>query len=286
MLQAATLALFRRRPAAPAPFILYRAFHPTPTPCGRRALKNRDRKERTSLAKAQLYGRIGAAVRAAVRAGGSDPSTNAALQAAMTAAKAAAVPLSIVQRNIDRGAGTAAPTDDVTLGVVTAGGIALLLQASTDNVARLTADVRTVVNKAKTVGARLVTGSGAGAAAGLGFERVAAVVVQGGDGDALMAAAVDAGADDVVEVDGRPGAWRVTGPPAAYAALRDAMSDLPDASVVTADSGLEFRAVDPVTLVDADARAALDALVDALCGVEGVDAVWSSVVDSEGEGEE
>lgn len=270
-----------------------RSFHSSLPAFGRRALKNRDRKERTSLAKARVFGRVGAAVRAAVRSGGADPVTNAALRDAIAAAKAAAVPLSIVQRNIERSA-RGGGDDDVTLGIVASGlgphnqAVSLLIQANTDSIPRLTADVRAVTNKAKPVAARLV-GSGASAAAGLGFKRVAVVVVQVSDGrvdeDGIVAAAADAGADDVVALDDPPNTWRVTGPPEAYGALRDALSTLPSTTINTADSGLEYVATATVGGVGADARAGLDALVDALLAVDGVDAVWSGVVEEEEEEE-
>ena len=266
--------------------------HTSSPSLGRRALKNRDKKLKTSLAKSQLYGRVGAAVRAAVRSGGPDPATNTALRDAAAAAKAAAVPLSIVQRNVDRGAAMAGG-DDVTVGVVASGlpgggspSVALLVQANTDSVARLTADVRAVTNKAKSTGARVVaSGGGGGAAAGLGFQRVAAVVVEGPlSPDAVIAAAADAGADDITPHADRANAWRVTGPPEAYGALRDALAALsPDASVALSESGLEFVATSPVVGLETEARAALDSLVDSLLAVDGVDAVWSAADDEEEE---
>ena len=212
----------------------------------------------------------------------------------MAAARAAAVPLSIAQRNVDRGAATAGG-DDVTLGVVASSlpgdaspSVALLVQANTDSMARLTADVRAVINKAKAAGARVVAaGGGGGAAAGLGFQRVAAVVVEGPlSPDAVIAAAADACADDVSPHAERSNAWRVTGPPEAYGALRDALAALsPDATVALSESGLEFVATAPVVGLEGHARTALDSLVDALLAVDGVDAVWSAA-DDENEEEE
>jgi transcriptional/translational regulatory protein YebC/TACO1 len=226
---------------------------------------------------------VGAAVRAAALAGGADPATNTALKDALAAARAAAVPLSIVQRNIDRATGKAGDVKEVLIGAVV-GPARLLIQGATDSAARLTSDVRTAVNKAGG-GAKMTAGGGAG----LGFERVAVVAVSplagssADSGDDVVAAAADAGAEDVVPR--RPGGgWRVVGAADAYGRVRDAVAALPGRHVVAAESGLEFVATAPVR-VAGEERDAVDGLVARLMGCPDVDAVWTTV-EEEGEEEE
>jgi YebC/PmpR family DNA-binding regulatory protein len=215
------------------------------------------KKGATDAKRGQLFSKLARAIIVAAREGGPDPAGNLALQNAIEKAKEASMPKDNIERAIARGAGPAgdgAAYETVTYEGYGPAGIAVYVEAVTDNRNRTAAEVRHIFSK--------VDGSlgESGSVAWL-FERRAVLLVDGDAGeDELTLAAAEGGADDVErEGDG----WRVTGPPEALASVR--------AAVESAGLGVESAELTmlPKTTVELEDEAAakkvlrlMDALED------------------------
>ena len=147
----------------------------------------------------KLFSKLSRAIMVAAKEGGSDPASNLALQNAIDKARSYSMPKDNIERAIAKGTGEG--TDgSIFETVVYEGygpeGVAVIVEALTDNRNRTASDVRHVFTK---FGGNL----GATGAVAWQFERRGIVLVpaDGVDEDELVLAAADAGAEDV-ERDG------------------------------------------------------------------------------------
>ena len=166
----------------------------------------------------KLFTKLSKAIIVAAKDGGPDPGGNLALQNAIEKAKSYSMPKDTIERAIARGAGTdadAAAYETVIYEGYGPDGVAVLVEALTDNRNRTASDVRHVFTKN---GGNLGT---TGAVAWL-FERRGVVLVDadGADEDELMLAAAEGGADDL-DRDGD--VFQVSAPPEALTAVRQAI---------------------------------------------------------------
>jgi len=166
----------------------------------------------------KLFSKLSRAIIVAVKEGGPDPAANLALQNAIEKARSYSMPKDNVERAIAKGAGADAEASDFET-VVYEGygpeGVAVLVEALTDNRNRTASDVRHLFSKH---GGNL----GATGAVAWQFERrgVVLVAAEGMDEEALLLAAADAGADDV-SLDGS--SLVISSPPEALAGVRRAV---------------------------------------------------------------
>jgi YebC/PmpR family DNA-binding regulatory protein len=166
----------------------------------------------------QLFSKLSRAIIVAAKEGGGDPANNLALQNAIEKAKSYSMPKDNIDRAIAKGSGADADADAFE-SIVYEGygpeGVAVIVEALTDNRNRTAADVRHLF--AKHGGNLGTTG-----AVAWQFERRGVVVVAGEDVDEeeLFLAAADAGADDI-EQDGD--VFQVTSAPESLAAVRAAI---------------------------------------------------------------
>jgi YebC/PmpR family DNA-binding regulatory protein len=132
----------------------------------------------------------------ASREGGPDPAGNLALQNAIEKAREASMPKDNIERAIARGAGAAGDGtayETVTYEGYGPAGVAVYVEAVTDNRNRTAADVRSIFTKSD--GSLGESGSVAWL-----FERRGVVLVgSDADEDELTMAAAEGGADDVAE---------------------------------------------------------------------------------------
>jgi YebC/PmpR family DNA-binding regulatory protein len=166
----------------------------------------------------QLFTKLSRAIIVAAKEGGPDPAANLGLQNAIEKAKSYSMPKDNIERAIAKGSGAdtdAAAFETVVYEGYGPDGVAVLVEALTDNRNRTASDVRHTFTKN---GGNLGT---TGAVAWL-FERRGVVVIDadGVDEEELMLAAADGGADDV-EQDGS--VFQVTSPPEQLAAVREAI---------------------------------------------------------------
>src|SRR5437667_1804156 len=167
----------------------------------------------------QLFSKLTRAIIVAARDGGPDPGGNLALQNAIEKAREAAMPKENIERAIARGSGAsadAAAYETVTYEGYGPGGVALFIEALTDNRNRTAADVRQAFTKSDgNLGE-------SGSVAWL-FERKGVILVQGSaDEDELVLVAADAGADDV---EAEESSYRVTTAPENLHAVRAALEE-------------------------------------------------------------
>jgi YebC/PmpR family DNA-binding regulatory protein len=225
------------------------------------------KKGATDAKRGQLFSKLARAIIVAAREGGPDPAGNLALQNAIEKAKEASMPKENIERAIARGAG---PTADgaayetVTYEGYGPAGIAVYVEAVTDNRNRTAAEVRHIFSKAD--GSLGESGSVAWL-----FERRALVLVDGGaDEDELTLAAAEGGADDV-EREGE--SWRVTAPPEALGSVREAV----EAAGITVESAdLTMLPKTTVELEDEGAAKKVLRLMDALEDNDDVQDVYAN----------
>lgn len=133
----------------------------------------------------------------AARLGGGDPEGNARLRQAILAAKAENMPKDNIDRAIKKGSGDqggASAYEELTYEGYGPGGVAVLVEIMTDNKKRTVAEIRHIFSK---YGGNLAEN---GAVAWI-FEKKGSILLEkkGVDEDALMEAALEAGAQDVRE---------------------------------------------------------------------------------------
>jgi YebC/PmpR family DNA-binding regulatory protein len=176
------------------------------------------KKKATDAKRGQEFTKLTRAIIVAVREGGPDPASNLALQNAIEKARQASMPKDNIERAISRASGEgadAAAYEAVTYEGYGPGGVAVYVEALTDNRNRTASDVRHLFSKHDgNLGE-------SGVVAWL-FERKGVVLVpaDGVDEDELMLAAADAGAEDVAREET---SFRVTCAPEQLTAVREAL---------------------------------------------------------------
>ncbi len=141
-----------------------------------------------------LFTKMGREIAIAARAGGPDPDGNFRLRLAIEKARSVNMPADTIKRAIERatGGGDADQYEEIVYEGYGPGGVAILVEAQTDNRNRTAAEVRSVFAKA---GGQL---AGAGAVAWQFEPRgVITIARTAGDPDEIALLAIDAGAEDV-----------------------------------------------------------------------------------------
>ncbi len=205
-------------------------------------------------------------IEVAARAGGGDVESNATLRTMIGKARDNSVPMDTIQRAIKRGTGEEEGVvyEQVSYEGYAPGGVAVIVQALTDNRNRTSAEIKNLFSR--NGGSFAEPG-----AVSWQFERKGIVHVDKAvDEDELMLAAADAGADDVE--DGGD-AWQVTTPPTDLHAVRSAIEE---AGYKVSSSDLTMIPTTSVELsAESQARTVLR-LVDALEDHDDVEAVYAN----------
>ena len=141
-----------------------------------------------------IFTKVAREISVAARAGGGDPDTNSRLRLAVEKARSVNRPADNIKRTIEKatGGGEAEQFEEIVYEGYGPGGVAILVEAATDNRNRTAAEVRAIFTKA---GGQL---AGSGAVAWQ-FEPRGLITIpsKGQDRDDLALAAIDAGAEDV-----------------------------------------------------------------------------------------
>ncbi|MGV3708649.1 MAG: YebC/PmpR family DNA-binding transcriptional regulator [Gemmatimonas sp.] len=151
-------------------------------------------KAATDKKRGALFTRLVKEITMAAKLGGGDPDGNPRLRTAIDNAKASSLPKENIERGIKKGTGELEGVDyqEVLYEAYGPGGVAIMILAVTDNPTRTVADVR---HKLSRHGGNL----GAANSVSYMFDRKGQMSVSGEKvtEDALMEAALEAGADDV-----------------------------------------------------------------------------------------
>jgi YebC/PmpR family DNA-binding regulatory protein len=225
------------------------------------------KKGATDAKRGQLFSKLTRAIIVAARDGGPDPAGNLALQNAIEKAREASMPRENIERAIAKGSGTgadAAAYETVTYEGYGPGGVALYLEALTDNRNRTAADVRAAFTKSDgNLGE-------SGSVAWL-FERKGVILVDGSaDEDELMLTAADAGAEDVEDDEST---FRVTTAPEKLHAVRAALEEA-GVSIESAESTMVPKTF--VAIEDESMARKVVRLMDDLEENDDVQAVYSN----------
>ncbi len=155
------------------------------------------RKNAVDGKRAKVWSKIATKIMVAAKRG-ADPRENLALRYTIDEAKAANMPKETIQKAVDKGSG-ATGTDNfeaVTYEAYGPSGVAMIVEALTDNRARTAPDLRYLFEKS---GGNLATSG----SVGFVFAKKGVVLVkaQGTTEEAVMNVALDAGAEDVAAVE-------------------------------------------------------------------------------------
>ncbi|MDD4938757.1 MAG: YebC/PmpR family DNA-binding transcriptional regulator [Candidatus Omnitrophica bacterium] len=155
---------------------------------------NKGKKMVADAKKGAAYTKVIKEITVAAREGGGNPDTNLRLRTAMTRAKEANMPQDNVKMAIKRGTGEVPGVvyETVMYEAYGPGGVAILIEALTDNKNRTTAELRNIMSKK---GGNM---AGAGSVSYM-FSKKGYILIekaQGPQEDELMSIALDAGAED------------------------------------------------------------------------------------------
>jgi YebC/PmpR family DNA-binding regulatory protein len=215
-------------------------------------------------ARGAVFTKLGNQIAIAAR-GGTDPTVNSTLALAIDKAKAANMPLSNIERAIARVADkNAAVLDEVVYEGYGPGGIAIIVEAATDNKNRTYPDVRHAFSK--NGGNIAEPGAVAFQFSRKGVMRVSYT----GDADEALLAALDAGAEDAQEEDGQMTVYTDS------KSLHAVRKALIDAGMTVTDAELSYVPNAIVEIADADVARKVLKLMDALDDLDDVVATHSN----------
>ncbi len=176
------------------------------------------RKGKQDAVRGKLFSKLGVYIMIAAKSGGGDPATNLRLRYAIDKARSVSMPKEKIERAVLKGTGELEGDilEETTYEGYGPGGIAIMVEALTDNRARTGGDIRLIFDK---------NGGNMGTPGSVGylFDRKGLVIIDAKkypDEDAVMTAAMDAEADDFQKVEHH---YEITCEPAKFNALQDAL---------------------------------------------------------------
>ncbi len=220
---------------------------------GRKSAKIANKKTAADKARGQLYGRVLKDVFAASKSGSGDPLVNFLLRVAVEKAKKFNVPKELVEKAIKKGqGGDGVGYEDITYEGYGPNGVAIFIDASTDNPTRTVANIRNYFRKCD--GTLGTSGS-----LEFVFDHKAQfeIPVEGIDEESFTMHMIDAGADEV-EID--QGFFVVTGPKEAFGAIQEKLQQIN----ITPEEACLTRIPNSRKSVDGETLETIEKLVDLL----------------------
>jgi YebC/PmpR family DNA-binding regulatory protein len=215
----------------------------------------------------RVFTRIIKELTVAARAAGGDPDTNPRLRTIVAEAKQANMPAENIKRAIRRGTGEepGVQYEEITYEGYGPGGVALIIEAMTDNKNRTVGEIRHMLTK---YGGDL----GQSNSVAWMFEKKGYIVIEKAKAteDTLMSAALDAGADDLRD-DGD--SWEVLSAPDAFPAVKEAVEKL---GIETVSAQVAMLPKNYVSLEGKAAQSMLK-LLDLIEDHDDVQHVWSNM---------
>ena len=177
------------------------------------------KKEKNDAAKGKIFTVIGREIAVAVKEGGADPANNSKLRDVIAKAKANNMPNDTIERGIKKAAGDANSVnyESITYEGYGPNGIAIIVDALTDNKNRTASNVRNAFTK----GGGNVGTTGC---VSFMFDKKGQIIIDKEecdmDADDLMMMALDAGAEDFAEEED---SFEITTDPDDFSAVREAL---------------------------------------------------------------
>ena len=211
------------------------------------------RKGAQDAKRARIFTKLGREITVAAKLGMPDPDHNPRLRAAVAAARTQQMPKDNIERAIKRALGNDAENyEEIRYEGFGPGGVALIVEALTDNRNRTASDVRAIFSK---------NGGNMGASGAVShqFDRVGLITypASAGSAEAVFEAALEAGADDVASSEDGHEIYT------AMDALHEVAKALEDTLGEPETAKLDWRPQLTVTVGEDDARQLMK-LIDAL----------------------
>jgi YebC/PmpR family DNA-binding regulatory protein len=223
-------------------------------------------KAATDAKRGALFTKLIREITMAAKLGGGDPGGNPRLRLAIDTARSSSMPKENIERAIKKGTGEleGVSYSEVTYEGYGPGGVALLIDAVTDNPTRTVAEVRAKMT-------RLNGNLGTPNSVAWMFEKRGQVYVDATtiDEDALMEKALEAGAEDVAREDER---FLISTTPAEFHTVQDALKK---GGVQIAEAELAMVPKNTVNVKGDDAKA-LFKLLEAIEDLDDVQKVWAN----------
>ncbi len=228
------------------------------------------KKEKNDAAKGKIFTIIGREIAVAVKEGGSDPANNSRLRDVIAKAKSNNMPNDTIERGIKKAAGElgAVNYEYVTYEGYGPNGIAIIVDALTDNKNRTASNVRNAFTK----------GSGSIGTQGCVsymFDKKGQIIIDkeecGMDPDDLMMLALDAGAEDFSEEDD---SFEILTDPDDFSAVRQALEN---EGIPMASAEVTMIPQTYVALTDETALKQLNRTLDLLDEDDDVQAVYTNL---------
>lgn len=229
--------------------------------------KVKHQKGGADVARGNLFTKLANGIAIAAR-GGANPDSNFQLRLAIERAKAASMPKENIERAIARGsgAGGAAAVEEILYEGFGPGGIAILVQAATDNKNRAYGDIKTVFSK---------NGGSLGSAGSVSwmFDKIGEIRTQKSElrnRETFELTSIDAGAQDVREEDDE---LIIITQPEDLQKVKDALEK---SGATVSDAGLSYVPKTPTAVLDPAAQSRLDTLLEALDALDDVNDFWTN----------
>jgi YebC/PmpR family DNA-binding regulatory protein len=222
------------------------------------------RKGRADAQRSKLFSKLSREITVAAKSGMPDPAMNPRLRLAVANARAESMPKDNIERAIKKASGTDAAYEEIRYEGFGPGGVGIIVEVLTDNRNRAAANVRSLFSKH---GGNLgETGS-----VSFMFDRAGRIVypASAGGEEAMMEAAIEAGADDVESDEDEHVVF------AAFEALNEVAAALEAALGPAKSTGLAWRPKS-LTPVEGDAVGTLLKLIDGLEDDDDVQTVWGN----------
>lgn len=225
------------------------------------------KKEKNDAAKGKIFTIIGRELAVAVKEGGPDPANNSKLRDVIAKAKANNMPNDTIDRGIKKAAGDASAVNYEYVSYEGYGpnGIAIIVDALTDNKNRTAANVRSAFTKGK-------GNVGTPGCVSYMFDKKGQIIIDKEDcemdADDLMMTALDAGAEDFSE---EADSFEVVTDPDAFSEVRQ---KLEDAGIPMASAEVTMIPQNWVELTDEEAVKNLQRTLDLLDEDDDVQAVY------------
>jgi YebC/PmpR family DNA-binding regulatory protein len=229
------------------------------------------KKGKADAARGKIFTKLGREILIAVKAGGPDPVSNSKLKDVIAKCKAANMPNDTINNSIKKASGEGSDKvyEELTYEGYGPNGVAVYVEANTDNKNRTAADVRHIFDKS---GGNL----GTSGCVSYMFDKKGVIVIDRStttlSEDDMMMMALDAGAEDVKAEDE---VFEITTAPSDFSAVRDALEG----------NGLEFLEASvemvPQNTIELDEAAAekMQRLIDNLEDNDDVMNVYSNWAD-------